>query len=333
MLKYILKRLLALVPVIFIISIILFGMLHAMPGDPVYLLLPIDPQGGSQENDQDWQRIYDETAAKYGFDQPIPVQYVRWVGNTLSGDLGFSTQRKKPVVDVVSNPLRNSIVLNVGSTVLAFIVSIIVGIKSAVRQGKLYDRFWQVMSMVGYSLPTFFIAMILIFVFGQKLKWLPSSSMPPGTLFRADYGDFAYFLEWIKILILPTITLTIGSFASTSRYVRNAMIESLSQDYIRTARSKGVAERNVIYSHAFRNALIPVVTVVAWGIAGMFGGSAITERMFSYDGIGNYLISGVMNRDFSLVLAMNMFYTLIALSANVAMDIGYALVDPRIKLS
>ncbi len=322
----------ALVPVVFIISIILFGMLHAMPGDPVMLLLPIDPTGASTERDADFDRIYAETAARYGYDQPIPVQYVRWVGNTLSGNLGYSTQYSRQVTEVVAGPLRNSLVLNIGSTILAFIISIIVGIKSAVRQGKLYDRFWQVMSMVGYSLPTFFIAMILIFVFGQKLQWLPSSSMPPGSLFRADNGTIAYFLEWIRILILPTVTLTIGSFASTSRYVRNAMIESLSQDYIRTARSKGVSERNVIYSHAFRNALIPVVTVVAWGIAGMFGGSAITERMFSFNGIGNYLITGVMNRDFSLVLAMNMFYTLIALSANVAMDIGYALVDPRIKL-
>ncbi len=235
-------------------------------------------------------------------------------------------------MDVVATPLRNSLILNIGSTIIAFFVSIVIGIKSAVRQGKLYDRFWQVMSMIGYSLPTFFIAMILIFVFAQKLGWFPSASMPPTSLFRAENGDFAYFIEWAKILVLPTITLTIGSFASTSRYVRNAMIEALSQDYIRTARSKGVTQRKVIYRHAFRNALIPVVTVVAWGIAGMFGGSAITERMFSFEGIGNYLITGVVNKDTALVLAMNMFYTLIALGANVAMDLGYAFVDPRIRL-
>lgn len=331
MLKYLIKRLISLIPVVFIISVILFGMLHAMPGDPVLMLMPIDNQ--TQLKEGEFERIYAETEKKFGFDQPIPVQYGRWVLQTLSGDLGFSTQQKKPVVDVVAQPMRNSVILNVGATIISFVISIVVGIKSAVRQGKFYDRFWQVMSMIGYSLPTFFIAMILIFIFAQKLGWFPSSGIPPTSLYLRDNGMLAYILRWARILVLPTVTLTIGSFASTSRYVRNAMIESLSQDYIRTARSKGVAEKDVVYSHAFRNALIPVVTVVAWGIAGMFGGAAITEQIFTYDGIGRYLIQGVMNRDFSLVLAMNMFYTLLSLGANVVMDIGYALVDPRIRLS
>lgn len=331
MLKYIVKRLIALIPVIFIISIVLFGMLKAMPGDPVLRHMPID-ETGTYNDPVIFDRVYAETAARLGYDQPIPVQYVRWAQRTLQGNFGNSTQYVRPVVDVVANPLRNSLILNIGSTILAFLISIVIGIKSAVRQGKLYDRFWQVMSMIGYSLPTFFIAMILIFVFAQKLGWFPSASMPPTSIFRGENGDIAYFLEWARILVLPTITLTIGSFASTSRYVRNAMIESLSQDYIRTARSKGVSERKVVYSHAFRNALIPVVTVVAWGIAGMFGGAAITERMFSFEGIGNYLITGVINKDYDVVLAMNMFYTLIALSANMVMDVGYALVDPRIRL-
>ena len=331
MIKYLIKRILYLIPVIIIISMLLFGMLHMMPGDPVLMLMPVDNQ--TQLKEGEFERIYAETEKRFGFDKPIPVQYVRWVGQTLSGDLGYSTQEKRPVADVISQPLKNSIILNVGSTVISFFVAIIIGIKSAVRQGRLYDRFWQVMSMVGYSLPSFFIAMILIFIFAQKLGWLPSSSIPPSSVFLADNGRFAYMLEWLKILVLPTITLTIGSFASTSRYVRNAMIEALSQDYIRTARSKGVNEKKVVYSHAFRNALIPVVTVVAWGIAGMFGGAAITEQIFTFNGIGRYLIQGVMSRDFSLVLAMNMFYTLLSLGANVVMDIGYALVDPRIRLS
>ena len=331
MLKYIVKRLIALIPVVFIISIVLFGMLKAMPGDPVLRHMPID-ETGTYNDPVIFDRVYAETAARLGYDQPIPVQFVRWAQRTLQGNFGNSTQYVRPVVDVVANPLRNSLILNIGSTILAFLISIVIGINSAVRQGKLYDRFWQVMSMIGYSLPPFFIAMILIFVFAQKLGWFPSASMPPTSIFRGENGDIAYFLEWARILVLPTITLTIGSFASTSRYVRNAMIESLSQDYIRTARSKGVSERKVVYSHAFRNALIPVVTVVAWGIAGMFGGAAITERMFSFEGIGNYLITGVINKDYDVVLAMNMFYTLIALSANMVMDVGYALVDPRIRL-
>lgn len=331
MIKYLMKRMMYLIPVLIIISMILFGMLHMMPGDPVLMLMPIDDN--AQLKPGEFEKLYDETAKRFGFDKPVPVQYLNWVKNTLSGDLGYSTQKKMEVSKVIAQPLKNSVVLNVGATLISFVVSIVVGIKSAVRQGKFYDRLWQVLSMVGYSLPSFFIAMVLIFVFAQKLGWFPSSSIPPSSIFLADNGSWAYTVQWMKILVLPTITLTIGSFASTSRYVRNAMIEALSQDYIRTARSKGVSERKVIYSHAFRNALIPVVTVVAWGIAGMFGGAAITEQIFTFNGIGRYLVQGVIARDYSLVLAMNMFYTLLSLGANVMMDIGYALVDPRIKLS
>lgn len=329
MLKYLVKRLISLIPVVFTISVILFGMLHAMPGDPVLAAMTLDKNAA--KNPQLFDRAYKQAAEELGFDKPLPEQYVRWVSRTLKGDFGYSTQEKRPVVEVISEPLKNSIILNIVSTILAFIISIIVGIKSAVRQGKFYDRLWQVLSMIGFSLPTFFIAMILIFLFAQKLHWLPSGGMA-SSIIKQDQGNLAYYLAWARSLVLPVVTLTIGSFASTSRYVRNAMIEALNQDYIRTARSKGVSERNVIYSHAFRNALIPVVTVVAWGIAGMFGGAAITEQMFSYNGIGRYLIQGVINRDFALVLTMNMFYTIIALSANVFMDIGYALVDPRIRL-
>ena len=329
MIKYLIKRIIALIPVIFVISVILFGMLHAMPGDPVLAMMPIDPN--SRQDPAEYKRIYDMTAAEMGYDKPIPEQYVRWVIKTAKGDFGYSSQYKRPVVQVVAQPIKNSLILNIGSTVIAFIVSIIIGIKSAVRQGKIYDRVWQVLSMVGYSLPTFFIAMILIFIFAQKLRLFPSGGMPSSIIIQ-DKGLIEYYIQWVRHLVLPTITLTIGSFASTSRYVRNAMIEALSQDYIRTARSKGLSESKVIYTHAFKNALIPVVTVVAWGIAGMFGGAAITEQMFAYNGIGRYLIQGVINRDFSLVLTMNMFYTLISLSANVVMDVGYALVDPRIRL-
>lgn len=329
MLKYLFKRLISLIPVIFVISVILFGMLHAMPGDPVLAMMSLDKNAA--RNPEQFEREYERTKQEMGYDKSLPEQYVRWVGKTLQGDLGYSSQEKRPVVEVIAQPLKNSIILNIVSTVLAFVISIIVGIKSAVRQGKFYDRLWQVLSMIGYSLPTFFIAMILIFVFAQKLRWLPSGGMA-SSIIKQDQGNLAYYIAWARSLVLPVITLTIGSFASTSRYVRNAMIEALNQDYIRTARSKGLSQRKVIYSHAFRNALIPVVTVVAWGIAGMFGGAAITEQMFAYNGIGRYLIQGVINRDFSLVLTMNMFYTMISLAANVFMDIGYALVDPRIRL-
>lgn len=325
MLKYIIKRLIALIPVVFVVSVVLFSMLHMMPGDPVQMMMP---EGGAIKDQAAYQQLYEETKVRYGFDKSLPEQYVRWVGKTLSGDLGYSSSAKRPVVEHVATPLKNTLALNLFSTTVSFFLSIYIGIISAVKKNSFTDRFWQVFSLVGISIPTFFIALSLIYIFALKLHWLPSNGMP---LMMND-GSLAYYLEFLKYLILPMLTLTVGSLASTSRYVRNAMAEALSQDYIRTARSKGVSERVVIYSHAFRNALIPVVTVVAWSIVGMFGGAAITETIFAYNGIGSMLIDSVFARDFNLVLALNMFYAVLSLTANLLMDLGYALVDPRVRL-
>lgn len=325
MLKYAIKRIIALIPVLFIISLVLFGMMHAMPGDPVTLYMPIEPGMTKDRYDQ----VYRETAEQYGFDKPLPVQYTTWLTKLATGDFGYSSLKRMPVKDAVGVPLKNTLILNLGSTIIAFLFSLWVGIKSAVKQGKVFDRSFQVISMIGYSLPTFFIGLTLIFIFAAKLQWLPFGSMPNRIQTPTDWG---YFMSWVKTLVLPTVTLTIGSFASTSRYVRNSMIDALSQDYIRTARAKGLSEKTVIYGHAFRNALIPVVTIVAWSIAGLFGGAAITEQIFVYNGIGRMMIQGVLARDFQLILSMNMFYTILSLSANLLMDIGYALADPRIRL-
>ncbi|MDO5100108.1 MAG: ABC transporter permease [Eubacteriales bacterium] len=324
--KFLVKRLLNLIPVLIILSILFFGLMKAMPGDPVRMMMPNDPK--IIQNKATYEKIYRQTAEKYGFDKPLPEQYLNWVKRTVTGDLGYSTQFKKPVKDVIATPLKNTLFLNLGSTILGFMISLYIGIHSAVKKGSLYDRFWQVMSLVGVSLPTFFIGMMLIFVFALKLKWLPAGGMPVSAP-----GDAGYLMDWLRILILPTITLTIGQVASTSRYVRNAMLDSLSQDYIRTARSKGLKEKVVIYRHAFRNALIPVVTVVAWSLVGMFSGAAVTETVFAYNGIGKVLISAVLAVDYNVALAMNTLFALLTVMGNLLMDIGYALVDPRVRLN
>lgn len=263
-----------------------------------------------------------------GYDKSIPEQYIRWLGRVLKGELGESNIQYKPVQQVIAQPLKNTFILNVGSTIIAFILSVIIGIKSAVRRGGVYDKFWQVFSLVGISLPTFFTGLILIFFLAFKLGWFPAGMMP----ITVGLTKGEIFLSWIKHLILPTITLTIGSLASTSRYVRNSMIDALSQDYIRTAKSKGLSDKVVIYSHAFRNAMIPVVTVVAWAIVGMFSGAAITETIFAYNGIGKIFIDSVMQQDYNVVMALNMMYALLNVFGNLLADLGYALVDPRIRL-
>ena len=318
MFKYIIKRIVSLIPVALIISVLLFGLSKAMPGDPIKALVPQDIKDPAQI-----QIVYDQIKAEYGYDKPLPVQYVRWGGRLLKGDLGLSTTYKRPVSLVIKEPLKNSVILNLFSITLSFIIAIPVGIKSAVKRGSKFDNFWQVTTLIGLSVPTFFISMILIFVFAIKLKVLPIGSMP-----SSSAGIFGY----ARHLVLPVATLTFGSLASTTRYVRNAMIDVLNQDYIRTARSKGLSSKVVIYRHAFRNALIPIVTLVAGSLVGVFGGSMITESIFAWNGIGYILQQAIVNKDYNIVLAMNMFYAVIALLANLLMDLGYALVDPRVKL-
>jgi peptide/nickel transport system permease protein len=210
---------------------------------------------------------------------------------------------------------------------LAFLISIPVGIKSAVKKDSMTDRGWQVFSLFGMSMPTFFIGLTLIFLLASRAKLFPYGGMP----YEAP-GTFGYYLSYLKYLVLPVTTLTIGALAGTIRYVRGSMLEALSKDYIRTARSKGLREKVVIYTHAFRNALIPVVTIMSFSIIGLFGGSAITEKIFVWNGIGTVLITALNNKDFNVVLVLDMFYAVLALVANIIMDISYALVDPRVKL-
>ena len=323
MLKFLLKRIISLIPVIFIISIMLFGMFKIMPGDPVLLMLPPDLR--SEAERQQWIEVYRE---RMGLDRSIPEQYVAWIRSVASLDFGTSINNNRPVREVIARPLRNSIVLNSFSIIFAFLLSIPVGIKAAVKRHSFFDSFWQVFSLIGLSIPVFFIGLILIYIFAIQLRILPFGGMPR----MIDDGSWAYFLQWSRHLILPVTTLTIGSLAGTIRYVRNAMIEIIGKDYIRTARSKGLSEKVIIYTHAFRNALIPVVTLVTGALVALFGGSAITESIFSWNGIGRVLIDSLNNRDYMVVLTMNIFYAVLSLTANLIMDIGYALVDPRVKL-
>lgn len=319
MLKYSVKRIMSLLPVAILISIILFSLVKAMPGDPVALQVP--------PGTKNYYEVYAAIEKKMGFDQDVPVQYVKWISNFVQGDMGYSTIYKKSVNEVIATPLKNTVALNLVATSLSLILSIIIGIKSAVKKGKFYDKFWQVTSLVAQSLPTFFIGICLIFIFAFKLKLLPSVGMPQSSL-----KGMEYLVGWLRSMLLPMTALAITSLAGTIRYVRNAMLDVMSQDFIRTARSKGLSEKTVIYSHAFRNALIPVVTIVIGSIAGLFGGAIITEKLFQWNGLGYVLIQAITGRDFWLVISINMFYAIITLIANFATDLAYAVVDPRVRL-
>lgn len=322
MLKYVIKRIIILIPVVICISIMLFGISKMMPGDPVRAMLPTSLR--QEQYDAAYKAMYE----KLGLDKSLPEQYVRWMVNLCQGEFGYSSSFNRDVKLVVTEPLRNTIILNLFVNVLYLLIAIPIGIKCATKRGSLYDNGWQVFSLVTYSMPSFFLALSLIFFFGIKLGWLPMGGMPN----TAIVSGGALYLDWLRHLVLPVVTLVIISVASALRYVRNAMIEALSQDYVRTARAKGLSEKIVIYSHAFRNALIPVSFVVVSTIFSLFSGSAITETVFAYNGIGKLMISAVMSRDTQLIITMNLFFSVVSVLSVLVGDIIYGLVDPRVKL-
>lgn len=323
MLKYILKRLVHLIPVILVISIILFGLLQLMPGDPVMAYLG---EGGAKLKPE---RIA-QMRAQMGLDQPVYIQYFKWLQRTITGDFGESVQYKKPVIDLMGTFIWNSFIINITGFVLSFAISIPVGIKAAVNRFGFFDNFITVFSLVGISFPSFFLAMLVIFAFSINLGWFPLNGMI--TVGKVYESTWAYATDVMYHMVLPTLVITIGSLAGLVRYVRNAMLDVIKQDYIRTARSKGLSERVVIYKHAFRNALIPVVTLASMSLPGLFGGSIILETMFLWPGIGRVLYEAVTNRDYSVVMTSNLFFAVLMLIGNLIGDISYALVDPRVKV-
>ena len=322
MLRYIIKRILILIPVLIAITIMLFGINKLMPGDPVRAMLPTSLKA------EQYEVAYTAMREKLGLDKSLPEQYFRWVANLLQGDFGWSSKNNRPVAEVVAEPIRNTVILNVGVIILELLIAIPVGIKCAVKRGKFYDNFWQVFSLITWSMPSFFIALCLLFVFAARLGWLPFGGMPNSSL----TSGWAYYSDWLRHLVLPVVVLSLISIASSIRIVRNAMIDALSQDYIRTARAKGLKEKTVIYSHAFRNALIPVSTVVVATVFTLFAGSTITETVFAWNGIGKVLIDAINARDTMLVTTMNTFFALISVTGVLVSDITYGLIDPRIRL-
>ncbi len=326
MAKYILKRLGYMLFVFFIVSMMQFSLFKNIPGDPVQMQL----EGQTFVNKEQYQIAYDDLYKKMGLDKSIPEQYVVWMSDTLQGDFGQSIIYKKPVVEIVGTPAKNTIMLNVVTLVLVFSITIPLGILTAIKKNSLFDKTVQVGTMVGYSLPSFVVALVSIVVLAILIPIFPisgsSSAGFTGTGFEA-FKDKAYHM------MLPIIVMTLSSLGGVTRYVRATMIDVLRMDYIRTARSKGLREKVVVYSHAFRNALIPVVTILTGWFIGIFSGSIVIESVFAWNGLGTILISSLRQQDYFVVLAMNMFYIILGLAANLFLDLIYGLIDPRVKLS
>lgn len=326
MAKYILKRLGYIVIVFFILSILLFGLFKMVPGDPARVMVEGQKMSLSPEQ---YEMVYQQARESLGLDKPIIVQYFSWFGNMLKGDFGYSSQFRIPVLQLVGAPMKNTISLNIVFYILWFLITIPLGIKAAVKKDSPFDTGIQFVTIVGVSIPSFIIALLFIFIFAIKLSIFPISGM---TTTGADYTGLRAFFDYGYHMLLPVIVMLVGSLGGLTRYVRGAMLDALSMDYVRTARAKGLKEKAVIYKHAFRNALIPITGYVIGGIVGIFGGSIIIETLFSWKGVGKLLIDSLNQQDYAVALAMQMFYIILALVANLITDICYCFVDPRIKL-
>lgn len=326
MLKYVGKRLVYMVGVFFVVSMLMFALFNNVPGDRA--LAQVQHMRG-KVTDEQFQVMYDNAREKLGLDDPIPVRYVKWMKNLLTGDLGYSTKYKAEVSTVIVEPLKNTIFMNIFSVIIALAITIPLGIYCAVKKKSKFDNAVQVFTIVGYSIPSYIIALLCMFLFAVQIQIFPIGGMNSPN-FQGNAFDF--FLDRMYYLALPLIVMTFMSLGGMTRYVRTAMIDALSMDYIRTARAKGLKEKVVIYSHAWRNALLSVVTLIISWFMSVFMGSIIIEQMFMLNGIGVMYYTALTAQDYDLALAIQMLYCVVNLVGNLITDLSYGLVDPRVRV-
>ena len=337
MTKYVLKRLLYMVIVFLLVSLLMYSIYNLIPTDPARAQLePLKTTLTPTEYETRYQALRTEM----GLDDPLIVRYLRWFGfwpdvdgkvnGMIQGNFGYSQKYKTDVINILPSRMLNTIYINIFSTLVALAITIPLGIACAVHKRGKMDNTVQVLSIVGYSIPVYIIALVFIWLFAVTLRWLPVVGMEtPGN----NFTGWRAFWDKIYYMTLPVLVMTVGSLGGMTRYVRAAMIESLSMDYIRTARAKGLRERVVIYSHAWRNALLPVITVLIGWFISIFSGSLIIEQMFGLNGMGQLYYQGLMNNDYELALAIQMFYVLIALVGQLITDLSYGIVDPRVRVN
>jgi len=312
--SYLARRLLLLVPVLVGVSVVVFLVLHLSPGDPAEIML------GSQATQEDLARLRREL----GLTEPLHVQYVHWVAHVARGDLGRSIWMKRPVLDEVLNRYKATLVLTASGLLLSTVGGIILGVASAVRPHSFLDRMSAVTSLFGASMPVFWLGIVLMVVFSLWLGWLPASGM------WAPYGEGG-LRDLLAHLVLPAVTLAAASLTIIARLTRSTMLEILNQDYIRTARAKGLVEQRVVFRHGLKNALIPIVTVVGVQAGYLLGGAVLTETVFAWPGVGLLMVQGILARDFPLVQGCVLVIALTFVLINLAVDLLYAWLDPRIQ--
>ena len=333
MFKYIIKRLAISIFILFGVSIIIYTMVRLMPADYV------DTKYASQlQNGTITQADLDHFKSLYGIGdnsfKGIVSGYLKWIGNFIKGDLGTSFKYEKPVSTVIKENMWISFAIAIIATILQFLIAIPLGISSATHQYSIRDYTVTVFTMIGISLPTYFFAAIVIKIFSVNLGWLPSNGLIYATAnYSNDFvGSLTKFIDIVKHLILPIGVSVILSIGGLMRYTRTNTLEVLNADYIRTARAKGLSEKTVIYKHAFRNTMIPLVTLLAGILPSLFGGMMITEQVFGINGIGRLAYQALREGDIPFVMGYNMFLAVLTIIGTLLSDLMYSVVDPRVKL-
>jgi peptide/nickel transport system permease protein len=312
MVKFILGRLVATIPVLFILSIVIFLMLHLTPGDPVKLMLGEDAT----------PEAVTALRANLGLDKPLPIQYLRWLGNALHGDLGRSIRTHQPVMEAIVSRLPVTLELTFLALVVSIAIGIPTGVIAAIRRNSTADIASTTFALIGISLPNFFLGILLILIFSLRLRVLPPSGYVP---FKQDP------LLNLKLMLMPAFSLGAALAGIVSRLTRSSLLEVLGADYIRTARAKGLSGTGVIFRHALKNALIPVVTVVGLQTGALLGGAILTETVFALPGVGRLVVDNIFARDFPVVQGVVLFLALTRILSNLLADILYARLDPRIS--
>ncbi len=317
--RYIIQRLLQLIPVLILVSLIVFLIVHMIPGDPILVMLGVDPEVGASYSEDQYRALQKQL----GFDQPIYVQYFRWLGRILNGDLGLSLQSRRPVINILLERYPATLYLAASAFITVILIALPAGIIAAVRQNTVVDYSAMGYAMWGMAIPNFWLALMLILLFSLKLGIVPSIGYE---------SPLEYPFKFLQHVSLPAIVLGTSMAASVTRYMRAEMLEQLSQDYVRTARAKGLPPRMVIIKHAAKNSMISIVTILGLDIARLLGGSTIIETVFTWPGVASLLLEGIYARDYPIVQGAVLIIAVTYVMINLIVDILYKWLDPRIKL-
>lgn len=321
MINFILRRIVQTLVVIVLLSYVCFGLMSLMPGDPVEMMISANPKITTA----DVVRL----RAFYGLDQPIYKRYFNWVSDIAKGDLGYSRTYRIPVEEMIGPALTSTFILSTVSLIFSLLIAVPLGIICALKPNSKLDYTVNLFNFAGISVPSFWLGIVLIIVFAVNLKWLPAGGyQTTGLEYDTDWDEL---LDKTKYLLLPMVSLSIQSIGRFSRFTRSSMMEAMRNDFIRTARAKGLSASVVIWRHGFRNALIPLITIVALSVSSIFSGALITETLFAYPGVGRLIYSSIMGNDYNVAMVSFVISVSMVLLMNLVADILYGVVDPRVS--